>query len=287
MISTLGNYNWINFPRSNYALRCSRESLFGADDLDSGLDVGELLLLSPTGRAIGGAEDELCPQVPVSGDVPLGGDALRDALLVMLQAAAEAFGAKGGPSCGSISGESWTGSTSSLTHELGDTVAVVAPFGEILDQVTQKGWHAIHSLGVIVEKYLLQFSPVGRNRAGEMMGSHRAIRFLEEFDVGAEFFEQCRRIVLFGVFVGKVPQLLVIMTEKDDGAGGLDVERTGGVENGVLDELDDAGVGDGRFLLDGDGGATMDGCFEEVVFASEADGVGLVFHAERRCDVIE
>ncbi len=65
-----------------------------AKHLHPRLDVSELLVHSSTWRTIGGPEDELCCQIPVRRDAPLGGDALRDTLLVVLQAAAEAFVAK-------------------------------------------------------------------------------------------------------------------------------------------------------------------------------------------------
>ncbi len=63
------------------------------------LDVSELFVHSSTWRAIGGPEDELCFEVPMRRDTPLSGDALRDTLLIVLQAAAEAFVAKRGPRC--------------------------------------------------------------------------------------------------------------------------------------------------------------------------------------------
>ena len=68
-----------------------------AEYLHPRLDVSKLLVHSSTWRTIGGSEDELCFQVPVRRDTPLSGDALRDTLLVVLQAAAEAFVAKRGP----------------------------------------------------------------------------------------------------------------------------------------------------------------------------------------------
>ena len=58
----------------------------------------------------------------------------------------------------------------------------------------------------------------------------------------------------------------MIFPEKDDGAGRLDVKRAGGMKDRVLDELDDAGVGDWRFFLYGDDGAAVNGGLEEVEF---------------------
>lgn len=53
--------------------------------------------------------------------------------------------------------------------------------------------------------------------------------------------------------MGDVPQLVVIFMEKDDGAGGLDVKRTGSVEDRVFNQLDNTRVRNRRFFLGGDG----------------------------------
>ena len=42
----------------------------------------------------------------------------------------------------------------SLTDVLGDTIGVLAPFWEILDQVSEHGRHAIDGLGIVVEEDL-------------------------------------------------------------------------------------------------------------------------------------
>lgn len=76
------------------------------------------------------------------------------------------------------------------------------------------------------------------------------------------------------MLVGHVPQLFVVFMQQDDGAGGLHVERAGGVEQRVLDELDDTGVGNGGFFLQLDGGAADDGGLEERDFGSHADWGG-------------
>lgn len=55
------------------------------------------------------------------------------------------------------------------------------------------------------------------------------------------------------------------------------------VEEGVFDELDDASVGDGRFFLQVDGGAPVDGRFEERILRGYIDwarGLGWVCHAD-------
>lgn len=119
------------------------------------------------------------------------------------------------------------------------------------------------------------------------MVSHRAICPLEKFDTGAESFEEFGRIRLLNVFIDNIPQLVVVLVEKDNSAGRLDVERAGSVENRMLDELDDTGVGNGGFFLGGDGRATMNGCVEEAGLGSHADWAGCICHLEGRRRVTE
>ena len=74
----------------------------------------------------------------------------------------------------------------------------------------------------------------------------------------------------------------MVLVEKDNSAGRLNVERAGSVENRMLDELDDAGVGNGGFFLGGDGRATIKGRVEKVGLGSHADWAGCTCHLERR-----
>ena len=48
-----------------------------------------------------------------------------------------------------------------LTDVLSDAVGVLAPFGEILDQVSEHGRHAVDGLGVVVEEDLVFFFSFG------------------------------------------------------------------------------------------------------------------------------
>ena len=57
-------------------------------------------------------------------------------------------------------------SRGSLTDVLSHTVGVLAPLGEILDQVREKGGHVFDSLGIIVEEDLRRvLLPRGRRAA--------------------------------------------------------------------------------------------------------------------------
>lgn len=64
---------------------------------------------------------------------------------------------------------------------------------------------------------------------------------------------------------GNVPQLLVLAAKEHDGAVGLGVEGRGRVEGGVLDDLVDAGRGDGEVLVEGVDGAADLGHLEEEI----------------------
>lgn len=60
--------------------------------------------------------------------------------------------------------------------------------------------------------------------------------------------------------LGKVPQLVMLALEQDNSAGALAVERGGGVEDGLADDVLDGLVIDGRLLLQGvDGTTALDG----------------------------
>lgn len=60
-----------------------------------------------------------------------------------------------------------------------------------------------------------------------------------------------------------VPELVVLVLEEEDQAGGLGVEGRGGVLDDVGDDLLDAGVGDRRGLVEGVDAATVGGSVEE------------------------
>ncbi len=115
-----------------------------------------------------------------------------------------------------------------------------------------------------------------------MVVFHRAICPLIKFDIGAEFFKEFGRICLLSVLIDDIPQLVVVLVEKDNSAGRLDVERAGCVENRMLDELDDTGVGNGGLFLGCDGRATMKGCVEKAGLGSHANWIRCTCHLGRR-----
>lgn len=72
-----------------------------------------------------------------------------------------------------------------------------------------------------------------------------------------------------------VPELVVLGVEEEDGAGGLRVEGGGDVLDDLGDDFADAGVGDGRLLLEGvDGAAGCDS--SEVGCCGHVCGGGVV-----------
>lgn len=81
---------------------CSNvESLMGllveSEDLDAGLDWSKDLVVTAAWWAGCDAKDKLGAEAPGLGDVPGFGDVLADARLEVLEVAAEAFDAEGGP----------------------------------------------------------------------------------------------------------------------------------------------------------------------------------------------
>ena len=118
---------------------------------------------------------------------------------------------------------------------------MLAPFGEILDEVSEHGRHAVDGLGVVVEEDLVFFLAsvllllVGEKSGESNWSSHRAVSCSEKLDVRAHFLEHRPGETLLGVLVGDVPELFVVFVEENDGAGGLDVEGTGSVKDGVFD----------------------------------------------------
>lgn len=103
---------------------------------------------------------------------------------------------------------------------------------------------------------------------------HRAIRPLVGLHLRAECVEDCWRRCLASVLVGHVPQLFVVLVQQDDGTGGLDMERARSMEKGVLDELDNADIGNGGIFPEVDGRAANDGCFEKGEVRSQTDWTG-------------
>jgi len=105
--------------------------------------------------------------------------------------------------------------------------------------------------------------------------THCAIRALGSLQVrGDTLFEEVRREALLGMVMDHVPELVVVLVQQDDRAGGLDGESGGTVEDGMLDDLFDAGVGDGGLLLDVDVGTAEESSVEEGGYGGHADGIG-------------
>lgn len=74
----------------------------------------------------------------------------------------------------------------------------------------------------------------------------------------------------------------MLVVEEHNGAAGLDVEGAGGVQDGVLDNLDDAVLGDGGFGFDLDDGAAHDGGVEEGLGGHDGFGHDFCWRREGR-----
>ena len=164
------------------------------------------------GRRSWHAKRHLGHEVPHLGHAPRGLDLLVDERVVVLQAGAEPLGGEGGPD-----------------DVLVDGGGVLGPDGEV-----------VLGEGVLV----LQLA--------------RVLRVLEVEDgaVGvAEAVEALLRVAveLFGWghgpddFDDGVPELVVLVLEEEDDAGGVGAERGRGFIKGCLEDLLDAGVWDGGF----------------------------------------
>ena len=73
-----------------------------------------------------------------------------------------------------------------------------------------------------------------------------------------------------------VPELVVLVLEKEDEAGGLGVEGGGDVLDELGDDLLNAGVGDGRVLVEGVDAAAVGDGLEEAGGGSHCGGVGVL-----------
>lgn len=87
------------------------------------------------------------------------------------------------------------------------------------------------------------------------MMPYRAIALAEAIEAAFGMLELVGGQLLLIDLGDDVPELLVLRLENDDHTGALRVEGAGDVFDGSGDELADAGVGDGGFVVEGVVGA--------------------------------
>lgn len=220
--------------KSSVALSAGRVGIaahLSAEDLEALLDGLEVLGASIAGLA---AEDELGVELPAVGDAPLAGDLGVDERVVVLQVGAEALGRQGRPD-----------------YVLEHGVRLQRPDGELVAVQGVLFLHRVDDVLVLEEENLFRMS---------VIGIHTSILLVYWWDYRGAYgagarLEHVHAVggVLPGIgghdglkdLASKVPELVVLGAEEDDDAVGLGVEGGGDVEDGLLDDLLDALLGDG------------------------------------------
>lgn len=80
--------------------------------------------------------------------------------------------------------------------------------------------------------------------------THSAVRSLETIDLLLRAIELVLGSQGLENLNDVVPELLMVLVKQDDEAGGLGVERRRNMEEGLLNELADLGVGNGSLLVE-------------------------------------
>ena len=75
--------------------------------------------------------------------------------------------------------------------------------------------------------------------------TYRSVRSPKTRNLGLRLRELIRRHDFLQHITCNIPELLVLVLEQQDDACGLRVEGGGGVQDGLVDDVLDAGVGDG------------------------------------------
>lgn len=180
-------------------------------DLDALLEGLEVLVARLAGAA---AEDELSIELPTLGDLPRFGNLLVDEGVVVLQIGAEALELKGGPG-----------------QDLLHAEALGGPAGELVGVGSELSLHAVDDVLVVEEEDGAGAGlEAGHAAGGGLPGVLR--------DDGLEDVR------------GHVPQLVVLSAEEHEHAVGLGVERGGGVQGELVDDVGDARCGHRQLLVE-------------------------------------
>jgi len=201
-----------------------------------------LLINTATGWTGSLAANELSAEGPGLRNTPGLGNEVVDDRVVVLEVAAETFVGEGGPG-----------------NELGHSLSVLIPVGIFAHQILERLWELLWSLAILKEQ-------------------DSAVSITETLDLGLILSEDGSWQSLALSLHIVVPKLVMLGPEENDGTAGLNRERRGSVLDGMVDTHDNAAVGDGRLLCEGeDGAADLDG-LEEWSLVSHCDVfVGCVF----------
>jgi hypothetical protein len=123
-------------------------------------------------------------------------------------------------------------------------------------------WELLGSLAILKEHDLelsISLSPGGR----VVDRTYSAVSITETLDLGLVLSEDGSWQSLALSLHIVVPELVMLGPEENDGTAGLNRERRGSMLDGMVDTHDNAAVGDGRLLCEGeDGAADLDGLEE-------------------------
>jgi hypothetical protein len=134
--------------------------------------------------------------------------------------------------------------------------------GILAHQVLKRLWELLGSLAIL-EEHNLELS-ISLSLGGRMVNrTYSAVSITETLDFWLVLSEDGSWQSLALSLHIVVPELVMLGPEEDDGTAGLDRERRGSVLDGMVDTHDNAAVGDGRLLCEGeDGAADLDGLEE-------------------------
>jgi hypothetical protein len=134
--------------------------------------------------------------------------------------------------------------------------------GVFAHQILERLWELLGSLAILEEQDLglsISLSPGGR----VVDWAYSAVSITETLDLGLVLSEDGSWKSLALSLHIVVPELVMLGPEEDDGTAGLNRERRWSMLDSMVDTHDNAAVGDGRLLCEGeDGAADLDGLEE-------------------------
>jgi hypothetical protein len=134
--------------------------------------------------------------------------------------------------------------------------------GVLGHQILERLWELLGSLAIL-EEHDLELS-ISLNLGGRVVDrTYSAVSITETLNLGLVLSEDGSWQSLALSLHIVVPELVMLGPEQNDGTAGLNRERRGSVLDGMVDTHDNATVGDGRLLCEGeDGAADLDGLEE-------------------------
>lgn len=142
---------------------------------------------------------------------------------------------------------------------------MLRPVGELVGVLGELGLEGLDGGGVFVEEDLGTEELVGWSLEWyDCWVTYSSVTSAEAGDAAASVLPLSLGDDGFQDIVDNVPELVVLVLEQEHEAGGLGVERGGDVLDELGEDLLDAGVGDGRGLVEGVDAAAVGDGLEEV-----------------------